>query len=205
MFRWWILGILAAAIGSSAYYRRRARVEGGTITRGEEGPLLITLRLLVTLPLLAALLAYLINPAWMSWSELRMPTWLRWAGVVLGLFALASVHWVLSSLGKNVSETVLTKADHQLVMEGPYRWVRHPLYTTGLALLLAVGLMSANAVLLGFPVLAVVFILAVIVPREEAALKDRFGDDYQRYSERTGRLLPRGGKPPAKPTHSEVP
>jgi protein-S-isoprenylcysteine O-methyltransferase Ste14 len=205
VFRWWIIGILAGAIGSSALYRRRARIEGGTIARREEGPALVALRLLVTLPLLAALLAYSIDPERMSWAELRLPLWLRWAGVLLGLAALASVHWVLRALGKNVSETVLTKEDHELVTEGPYRWVRHPLYTTGLALLVAVGLMSANALLLAFPLAGAVFVLFGIVPREEAALLQRFGERYRRYTCRTGRLLPRLRKPPPEPSPPAAP
>ena len=205
MFRWWILGTLAGAIASSAYYRRRARIEGGTIPRRNEGPYLVALRLLVTLPLLAAILAYVIDPAWMAWSELRAPAWTRWAGVLLGALSVAAVHWVLRSLGKNVSETVLTKSDHQLVTEGPYRWVRHPLYATGLALLLSVGMMSANAVLLAIPVVGAVFVLQVIVPREEAALQERFGDAYRRYMQRTGRLLPRLRKRPPEPSPSAAP
>ncbi|HUF75768.1 MAG TPA: isoprenylcysteine carboxylmethyltransferase family protein [Longimicrobiales bacterium] len=205
MFRWWILGILVAAIGSSGFYRWRARIEGGTISRREEGPFLVALRLLVTVPLLGAILAYLINPAWMSWSELRLPSWLRWTGIALGVLAIASVHWVLRSLGKNVSETVLTKPGHQLVTHGPYRWVRHPLYTTGLTLLIAVGLTAANAVLLALAGLGTVFFHLVIIPREEAALQDRFGDAYRDYMQRTGRLLPRLRKRSAGATRSAAP
>jgi len=191
MFRWAILGVLVGAIGTSGYFRRRARIEGGTIARREEGALFVALRALVTLPLLAAIVTYLINPRWMAWSSFDAPTWTRATGAVAGILTIPSVYWVLSSLGKNVSETVLTKPEHELVTTGPYRWIRHPLYTTGLALLLAVGLMAANLLLLMFAVLAAVLIRLVVIPREEAALEDRFGDEYRRYAGRTGRLLPR--------------
>jgi hypothetical protein len=50
----------------------------------------------------------------------------------------------LGNLGRNVSETVLTKESHELVTSGPYRWIRHPLYTTGIALFVALGLIAAN-------------------------------------------------------------
>jgi protein-S-isoprenylcysteine O-methyltransferase Ste14 len=193
MYRWLILGVLLSALGTSGYFRRRARIEGGTIGRREEGALLVALRALVTLPLLAAIVAYVVNPGWMSWSAFDAPTWARLAGVALGVLSIPSVYWVLTSLGKNVSETVLTKPDHELVTVGPYRWVRHPLYTTGLTLLLAVGLMAANVALLLFVALAAIMIRFVVIPREESALADRFGEEYRRYMRRTGRLLPRLG------------
>jgi protein-S-isoprenylcysteine O-methyltransferase Ste14 len=191
VFRWLILGILLTAIGTSGYFRRRARVDGGTIARREEGASLVALRAVVTLPLLAAIVTYVINPRWMAWSAFNAPDWLRLAGVALGIVSIPSVYWVLASLGKNVSETVLTKPNHELVTAGPYRWIRHPLYATGLTLLLAVGLMAANVVLLLFAVLAAILIRYVVIPREEAALERRFGDEYRRYTMRTRRLLPR--------------
>jgi protein-S-isoprenylcysteine O-methyltransferase Ste14 len=186
-----ILGVLVGAVGTSGYFRRRARIEGGTIARREEGALFVALRALVSLPILAGVLAYLVNPGWMAWSAFDAPGWLRLVGAGLGIACLPSVYWVLTSLGKNVSETVLTKPDHELVTAGPYRWVRHPLYTTGLTLLLAIALMAANWALLLLAALSAVLILAVVIPREEAALTARFGDEYRRYMMRTGRLLPR--------------
>jgi len=89
-----------------------------------------------------------------------------------------------------VSETVLTKERHELVTSGPYRWVRHPLYGTGIALFLSVGLMAANAFLLLWTVVALVSIRLIVVPREEAALVEAFGQEYQSYQSRTGSLLP---------------
>lgn len=74
---------------------------------------------------------------------------------------------------------------------GPYRWVRHPLYTTGGTLLIGVGLMAANWFILLFALLAVGLTFLVVVPLEEEALIARIGDAYREYMGRTGRLLPR--------------
>jgi len=192
MFRWFALAILLCAVGTSGYFRWRARVEGGTIARRAEGGAFVAIRAVVALPLLAAILAYLINPRWMEWSAFNAPGWLRWCGVVLGVFTIPLVFWVLRSIGRNISETVLTKSNHELVTVGPYRWIRHPLYTTGLTLLLAVGLMAANVLMLCLTLLVAVLIGSVVIPREEAELRRRFGDRYERYMEQTGRLLPKG-------------
>jgi protein-S-isoprenylcysteine O-methyltransferase Ste14 len=142
------------------------------------------------LPLYAAILAYLINPASMSWSEFRTPDWVRWVGVAIGVLAIPSAWWLFRNLGRNVSETVLTKADHSLVTTGPYQWVRHPLYATGGTLLVAVGLIAANWFILLLATAAVVLVRVLVVPREERELIAKFGDDYRRYKQRTGAMFP---------------
>jgi protein-S-isoprenylcysteine O-methyltransferase Ste14 len=191
MFRWFALAALVGCLSISAYYRRRARVEGETIPRGREPPLLLAGRALVALPLFLAIITYVVNPPWMFWAELPLPDWTRWAGVVIGLLAVPAALWVFTSLGCNVSETVLTKSHHALVTTGPYRWIRHPLYTTGIALLLAIGLMAANWFILLFGLVTLASMRFVVIPLEERELVLKFGDDYRAYMERTGRLVPR--------------
>ena len=127
----------------------------------------------------------------MACSAMPLPDWLRWAGAGLGLVSVPPSWWVFSSLGRNVSETVLTKSDHALVTTGPYRWIRHPLYATGGALFVAVGLMAASWFILGLACLAVVLIRIVVVPLEEQALVEKFGDGYELYTKRTGAMAPR--------------
>lgn len=193
MYRWLALIILVAALSISGYHRRRARAATGTIPRKSEGVLFMLARAAVAVPLFGSVLVYIINPAWMAWASLPLPNWARWAGAVLGILALPGVHWVLRNLGNNVSETVLTKANHTLVQEGPYRWVRHPLYTTGLLAFFALGLMIASAVTLGFALLAFLAVRLFVIPREEAALQSRFGQTYSDYMAHTGALIPRLG------------
>ena len=149
-------------------------------------------RLLVALPLFGGSLAYVINPRWMAWGAFDAPDWLRWTGVGLGVCAVSAVHWVLSALGSNVSETVLVKDSHELVSStGPYRWIRHPLYTTGITLFLALGLMMASWFILAMALVALVLIRTVVVPREERELIARFGLGYEEYRQRTGAMVPR--------------
>jgi protein-S-isoprenylcysteine O-methyltransferase Ste14 len=128
----------------------------------------------------------------MRWSSFDTPEWLRWIGVGLGVIVVPAVHWVLAALGSNVSETVLTKERHELVSSaGPYQWIRHPLYTTGITLFLAIGFMAANWFVLGMALIALVLIRTVVVPREERELVARFGSEYEDYKRRTGAMLPR--------------
>ena len=147
-------------------------------------------RILVALPLFGGVVAYVGNPHWMAWASLSVPSWAPWIGVALGILVVPSLYWVLSTLGANVSETVFTKRQHQLVTTGPYRWVRHPLYTAGIALFASIGLMAANWFVLQWAVVASIFVRLVVIPREEAQLVATFGDAYRRYRSGTGSLLP---------------
>jgi protein-S-isoprenylcysteine O-methyltransferase Ste14 len=194
MFRWVALVIFVSAISISSYHRRRARADE-TIERRREGGALMAARALVAFPLFIGPLAYVAHPPAMAWASFDAPGWLRWTGVMLGLAVIASVHWVLNNLGRNVSETVLTKQSHELVTSGPYRWIRHPLYTTGVALFLALGLIAANWFILLCAAVALVGIRAGVIPREERELRARFGPAYDVLASRTGAMWPRHLRP----------
>lgn len=197
MFRWLTLAVLLSALTVSGYHRARARLGGETVARRREGWLFLTLRGLMALALFGGILAHAVRPDWMGWASFEVPQPLRWLGLVLGVLTVPVVHWVLSTLGRNVTETVLTKERHELVTGGPYRWVRHPLYTTGLMLLLALGLMTGSWFVLLATGLAFALLRMLVIPREEQVLLAKFGERYQAYMQRTGRLVPRvrGGSP----------
>ena len=89
------------------------------------------------------------------------------------------------------AKPLLTKADHELVTSGPYQWIRHPLYTTGIALFLALGLIAANWFILLCATVALVAIRLAVIPREERALCERFGAGYKQYMSRTGAMWPK--------------
>jgi protein-S-isoprenylcysteine O-methyltransferase Ste14 len=190
MFRWFALAVFVASVSISAWRRWQARRAGETIPRSEESRGLILGRLLVALPLFGGVVVYTANPYWMAWASLNLPPWVRWAGVALGVLVVPSVHWVLANLGTNVSETVLTKHEHRLVTVGPYRWVRHPLYTVGVTLFVSIGLMAANWFIVLWAVAALIAVRLVVIPQEEAHLEATFGEYYRRYRSATGSLLP---------------
>lgn len=180
------------ALVISGTFRRRARREEA-ISRAAEARGTRAARLSFALALYGSFFAYLINPRWMAWSSLPLPGWLRWAGIAIGLGMLPGVYWVMVSIGSNISETYLTKRGHQLVSRGPYRWIRHPLYTVAFGGLLGLGLAAANWFMLLMVAIAFAAIATLVVPREEAELLGRFGADYVTYQGRTGRFLPRLG------------
>jgi protein-S-isoprenylcysteine O-methyltransferase Ste14 len=191
LFRWFFVAIFVGTLSISGYFRYRARQSGEAIPRAREGNLAMLTRFLFAAPLYLPILAYMLNPAWMAWSSIPLPVGLRWLGAAVGLGALPLVYWVVSSIGNNISETFLTKEKHVLVTHGPYRWVRHPLYSAATITLVSLSILAANWFMLAMACVAFIGIAALVIPREEAELRRKFGDEYREYVLRTGRFAPR--------------
>lgn len=190
-FRLMMVAIFVISASISKYHRRKAKLSGEAISRRDEGGVAMLLRAAVALPLMLSFLAYMINPSWMAWSELVLPVWARWVGVGLGIACLPLLWTLFQSIGSNISETVLTKKNHRLVMTGPFRWIRHPLYTVAMLLFFSYGLMASNWWMMMFTALGLVLIEVLVIPKEEVELIAKFGDEYRDYQERVGKLLPR--------------
>ena len=190
VFRLTILGVLLLAFGISASFRKRARDEGGTIKRQEEGWGILIIRMGVALPLLAVILLNIFWPASLSWAKFDVPNWLQIAGAGLAVLCLPLLWWVFRSIGKNISETVLIKDEHELVTSGPYTVVRHPLYGSALLLLLSISLTFGDWIILGYTLAGTLAFRLLVIPAEEKQLLDAFGEDYECYQSRTGALLP---------------
>ncbi len=190
LFRLIAAVLLLSALGVSVSFRRRANKSEDEISSKEEGRLILALRSIFGLAGWLSALVYLGNPAWMVWSHLDLPAWVRWSGAAIMAMCLPLIYWIFSSLGTNVTPTVAIRREHTLVVHGPYRWVRHPLYTVGFIAFIGFSLLSAiwftgMMLVLGFGV------LALRTPLEEKRLVERFGEEYRAYMRRTGRYLPR--------------
>ena len=156
-----------------------------------EGPLVaVPLRLLLGASLVS-IVVYIIKPRRVSWSTLLLPSWMRWLGLLVGLAALLLFYWVLRSLGRNFSTSLTIKEEQTLIIHGPYRRIRHPMYTAFILLWVAFFLLSANWFIGLTGILAYVWTTIVRTPKEERMMIDRFGEEYIAYMGRTGRYLPR--------------
>ncbi len=171
------------------FYMWRGNESGQGISRTREErlrmPLLKSFSFLGTI----AGVLYVFAPQRARWATLPMPVWLRWVGVGLGTAQLPLFAWTHHALGKNWSLALVTKEEHTLVSSGPYRWVRHPMYTVILLQSLAFFLVSANWVI-GIAGLGTSILAVARVGEEEALMIEEFGDQYRAYMERTGRFVP---------------
>ena len=189
-FRLAVVAIFGLSIAIAGYHRLQAARSGERISRRGEGRFIFfTLRGAAVI-LMICTVWRLIDPDRLPWARLPLSDPVRWAGLPLGLCAAALLYWALTSLGKNLTDTVAIRANHTLVTNGPYRFVRHPFYGATFLLVSATVLLTADGLIafFGFLVFA---LLAIRSPIEEQKLIERFGDDYRRYADRTGRFLPR--------------
>ena len=191
VFRLITLALLAAALSISGYFRYKADRAGSQMRTSEGQGLVVILRLLGRIVLLP-LFGYLINPDWVAWARFTLPEWVRWLAALIGLALIPIIYWIFASIGNNISPTQATRVNHQLVTHGPYRWVRHPLYSTGFVLAVCLTLITSLwwlAAGMGVPLA----ILLLRTSQEEARLIDAFGDKYRNYMKRTGRFWPKLG------------
>ena len=186
--------ILFTGIGISSYFRRKADKDTGEkISRKVDGNIVMNIIKIGGLILWLSPLAYLVNPNWMAWSKIGLPESVRLVGVGIGILCVLGIYWLFSSIGNNISPTSATRKEHKLVTSGPYRWVRHPLYTVGASLFISFGMMADNWFIAVLGVLAFIG-MATRTPKEEANLIEKFGDEYREYMKTTGRFLPYLGK-----------
>ncbi len=183
--------ILFTGIVISSYFRRKADKETGEkISRKVDGTPMMTIIKLGGLLLWFSPLVYLINPAWMAWSKLGLAEWVRWLGVAIGILCVFGIYWLFSSIGSGITPTSATRKQHVLSTSGPYRWVRHPLYTIGSSLFISFGMMADTWFIAALGIVTFI-LMAIRTPREEANLIEKFGDEYREYMKHTGRFLPK--------------
>jgi protein-S-isoprenylcysteine O-methyltransferase Ste14 len=110
-------------------------------------------------------------------------------GLVLIVAGVLFACWARYILGSNWSSEVQLKQDHELIERGPYRYVRHPIYTgILLALLGTVVLLGEWRALLGFVIMFVSFWRKLRL--EETWLGEHFGPVYADYISRVKALIP---------------
>lgn len=184
-----IVGCLAV-VPIGLYHRLTSQATVEKLDRRQEGLFILATLRPVELMIWLGVIAYMVDPAWMAWSSVPLPAWLRWMGVGVYAIATALLTWTLLSPGTNLTDAVVTRREHTLVTRGPYRWVRHPFYDSTALMILAISLMAANWFLL----LTGCVGLSLIVVRtrtEEEQLLARFGNAYRAYVLHTGRFVPR--------------
>lgn len=110
-------------------------------------------------------------------------------GLSLAAIGAGFALWSRIMLGKNWSLAVQQKEDHELIKTGPYKIVRHPIYSGLLLLFIGHGLIVGDY----RAILAVVIVFVSFwfkLKKEEAALTDLFGDRYTQYKSETKAIIP---------------
>jgi len=119
-----------------------------------------------------------------------VPGSLTWGAAVVFVLGLV-LRWTSQrALAGLWSGTLELADDHRLITRGVYAYVRHPLYASMILWALCQPILLPNAIAGFGGIVAVSLLWAVRVPREEAMMLKRFGEEYSRYTARTGRIFP---------------
>ena len=129
------------------------------------------------------------SPAF-SWANYQLPAFSLWLGtalMVVGVWLFWRSH---TDLGKNWSVTLELAQDHQLVTQGVYSTIRHPMYASFFLMALAQAALLPNW-LSGWSALVAVSVLYLVrKPHEEAMMLSHFGREYKAYMLKSGGILP---------------
>lgn len=112
-----------------------------------------------------------------------------WSGMILCVGGLGFAIWARVVIGRNWSGAVTLKEEHELIERGPYRLVRHPIYTGILSMFVATAIMLGHlAGCIGVVIVIASFWIKLI--REEKVMLNQFPDKYAAYRQRVKRLIP---------------
>jgi len=182
----WVLGVVAWYLIRRPYERRAKRVQVVSHRRS----------LSEKVGLAAALLGLGIVPGFHVATGIPRAADYparAWA-VVIGAIAFVGAMWVFrrthKALGRNWSITLEIRDRHELVSNGPYAFVRHPMYTSFLLMGIGQAFLLSNWVggLAGLVGFAILFFLRV--NEEERMMMETFGPQYRAYMEKTKRIIP---------------
>jgi protein-S-isoprenylcysteine O-methyltransferase Ste14 len=152
-------------------------------------------RLLVFLNFVGMLgipLVYILT-LWLDYFAIIIPDFIRLIGIIVFVLGLLLLIWVHRTLGEHWSMMLKLGEEHLLVTSGPYSRIRHPMYTYFYMMVIATALISANLFVGIFGVATWTLLYLVRIGDEEQMLLEQFGEEYEEYMKRTGRLLPKIG------------
>ena len=149
-----------------------------------------TLRGVSAIPALTALICMFYSPEIFSGLKIDLPLWVQYFGLFVFNAGTFIVLWSHAVLGKYWSGGLATHPNHQLIDQGPYRYIRHPLYSAYIFMSLGYTLMTEN-VFVGSLMMIYSCTVATRVWSEEEMLRKRLGRVYEAYMQKTPRFIPR--------------
>jgi protein-S-isoprenylcysteine O-methyltransferase Ste14 len=128
---------------------------------------------------------------WPNFANYTLPNLFGFVGIIISVFGI----WLLwrshADLGKNWSPSLEIRKGHTLVVNGVYKYIRHPMYAAhwlwamGQIFLLQNYIVGCSTLILFFP------LYLLRVPKEEKMMLVTFGKEYKKYMQRTGKILPK--------------
>lgn len=162
-----------------------------------ESSIMDKLLVLLIVASMVAPLAFILTP-YLDFANYKIPEAMGWFGAVMIAASILLLWRSHADLGTNFALTPGVHGEQSLIKNGVYSRIRHPMYTS-------LWLWGFSMPLLLHNLIAASIFLAVFgsfyfarIPIEEKHMTERFGEEYRKYMEETGRLLPRLKRKPMR-------
>ena len=174
------------------YFQIKAARTSGELTKYKEKKsilFLLGLILLVAQLWVLGSFVYIFNPSFLKWSSIPIPLLIRWIGLILTVLGICVEILTQFYLGRNFSTLLYIRKEQSLITTGPYRYVRHPMYTALITVGVGLSLLSANWYF-GLPFIVTILVIIFRINKEEEVMIKKFGEDYIQYMKTTKRFIP---------------
>lgn len=186
-----VLAFVALAVVGGRTAKRASRTHGASVNQLQnEVKGLLIVRGVLGAVFYAMIAVWFFFPQILRWTWVPIPASGRLIAMVLLLPVMAFLVWSFRAIGTNYRGGIGLYEKHELVTSGPYSIMRHPIYISFILIMALVTAISSNW-LLGLSGLVLVTMIPIRrIPTEEAELRERFGESWDKYSARTRMLFP---------------
>lgn len=134
-------------------------------------------------------LVYILSP-WLDFANYSLPLYMNILGVVLLIPTAVLFYRSHKDLGRNWSVSLEIRDEHNLVTNGVYQYVRHPMYTAIWLWVICQALLLQNYIAGFSGILCFGLLYFIRVGKEEQMMENQFGEQYELYKQKTKRLIP---------------
>ena len=129
--------------------------------------------------------------SWLSFANYSLPAWADWAGVILIILALIVFWRAHADLKTNWSPSLEIREKHELITNGIYSIIRHPMYASQWLFVIGQPLLLQNWLAGWLNLVVFIFFYSLRVRAEEKMMLDTFGEQYRDYMKKTGAVFPK--------------
>ncbi|MEM7125973.1 MAG: protein-S-isoprenylcysteine O-methyltransferase [Chloroflexota bacterium] len=183
----YVLTMVITTVIRSPYEKRNKENKIASDHKDQQEQILL---MLVLLGMMLIPLIFIFTPL-LSFADYALPVW----ALIVGVLVMATGLWLFwrshADLGQNWSVSLEIRDEHTLVTNGVYQRVRHPMYSAIWLLALGQPLLLHNWIAGFGSIFAFGIMYLLRVPIEERMMLEQFGEQYQQYMAKTGRILPK--------------
>ena len=126
---------------------------------------------------------------WLDFFKMNLPDWIRIIGIVIIFLGLIFFWWIHKTLGENWSPVLEIRKGHKLIIKGPYKYVRHPMYTLFYIFAIGLLLLVSNWFVGLFALLSWHLLYVIRISSEEKMMLEQFGIEWENYCKRTTKKI----------------